>query len=45
MINHIEPFPFNEVIHITQEEREFWNGKVSCFIDPTNNQNLIFTVN
>ena len=32
------------VVHITQEEREFWNRKVSCHIDPTNNQNLIFTV-
>lgn len=33
----------NTVIHITQEEREFWNNKVRCFIDPLNEHNLIFT--
>lgn len=33
----------DNVIHITQEEREFWNNKVRCFIDPLNEHNLIFT--
>lgn len=31
------------IVHITQSEREFWNDKVRCYIDPLNNQNLIFT--
>lgn len=31
------------VSHITSEEREFWNDKVRCYIDPNNPQNLIFT--
>lgn len=35
----------NSAIHITNEEREFWNKKVRCFMDETNinNENLIFT--
>lgn len=31
------------VVHITQEERESWNNKVRCFIDPENAQNIVFT--
>ena len=33
----------NTVIHITSSERESWNNKVRCFIDPTNEQNIVFT--
>lgn len=33
----------DNIIHITQEEREFWNNKVRCFIDPLNEHNLVFT--
>jgi len=33
------------VIHLTQEEREFWNNKVRCYIDPNQLDNLIFTTN
>lgn len=38
---HVE----DEVRHITAEEREFWNNKVRCYIDPLNEQHLIFTMN
>lgn len=31
--------------HITQQERDAWNEKVRCFIDPLNDQNIIFTTN
>ena len=31
------------VVHITAAERESWNNKVRCFIDPTNEQNIVFT--
>jgi hypothetical protein len=31
------------VKHITDEEREFWNNKVRCFVDPENEENLIFS--
>lgn len=31
------------IIHITQEEREFWNNKVRCYIDNIDGENLIFT--
>jgi len=31
------------VIHVTSSEKEFWNNKVRCFIDPTDTQRLIFT--
>lgn len=33
------------VKHITAEERAFWNDKVRCFIDPNDEQNIIFTTN
>ena len=35
----------NTVVHITAEERAFWNDKVRCFVDPDNEGNLIFTTN
>ena len=31
------------VVHITAAERESWNNKVRCFIDPENAQNIVFT--
>ncbi len=31
------------VKHITQEEREFWNNKVRCYIDVNDPKHLIFT--
>lgn len=39
MYSHID----NNVIHVTQEEREAWNGKVSCYI--SGESNLVFTIN
>lgn len=33
----------NGVIHITDEERTFWNNKVRCYIDPLNAHGVIFT--
>lgn len=34
----------NQVIHITQEERLFWNNKVTCYMDD-NSENLVFSKN
>jgi hypothetical protein len=31
--------------HITQAEREFWNNKVRCYVDGTEDEVLIFTKN
>lgn len=31
------------IAHVTAQEREFWNNKVRCFIDPNDEQNIIFT--
>ena len=31
------------VKHVTAQEKEFWNGKVRCFVDPENEENLIFS--
>ena len=31
------------VKHITSEERTFWNNKVRCFVDPENEENLVFS--
>ena len=33
----------DKIIHITQQEREFWNNKVRCYIDSGNNEHIIFT--
>ena len=35
----------NTVLHITDEERDFWNNKVTCFIDPYNDERVIFSKN
>ena len=36
----------NHFIHITPEEREFWNNKVRCYVDDfTDSEKLIFTTN
>lgn len=36
----------NQFIHITPEEREFWNNKVRCYVDDfTDSEKLIFTTN
>ena len=37
--NHIH----NNVIHITQEEREFWNNKINCIDTEISDDLLIFT--
>lgn len=36
---HIE----NTVLHISQEDRDRWDNKVTCFLDPTNTNILIFS--
>lgn len=38
--NHIN----DKTIHITGEEREFWNNKVSCFISEVQDENVTFTI-
>lgn len=30
-------------VHISADERDFWNNKVRCFIDPESPENIIFT--
>lgn len=35
----------DNVAHITAAERTSWDGKVRCYIDPNDNQNLVFTTN
>lgn len=41
LISHIE----DNTRHITNEERLFWNDKVTCYVNPENPENLIFTKN
>lgn len=31
------------IVHITQEERDFWNNKVTCYIDENEEDKLIIT--
>lgn len=38
LLNHIN----NNIIHITQEQREFWNNKVTCYLDDMDDQHIIF---
>ena len=35
----------NTEVHITAAEREFWNNKVSCYIDAEDNENLVLSKN
>jgi hypothetical protein len=39
LTNHVN----NNVVHITDEEREFWNNKVTCFVSAVDTDHLIFT--
>lgn len=39
MLDHIN----DKKDHVTDEEREFWNSKVRCFISKENEEHLIFT--
>ena len=38
-LNHV----LDTNIHVTAEEKEFWNNKVTCYISPNNPTNIIFT--
>ena len=33
----------DDVRHITEEERSFWNNKVTCYIDEQDEENVIFS--
>lgn len=35
----------NTDIHVSEQDRLFWNNKVSCYLDATDNENIIFTTN
>lgn len=39
LVNHMN----DETMHITDEERDFWNNKVTCFISNGDNENVVFT--
>lgn len=38
-MNHIN----NTTIHITDEERTFWNNKVRCYLSDSNSEQIVFT--
>ena len=33
----------NMIVHVTAEERSFWNNKVTCYISPVDPERVIFT--
>lgn len=33
----------NTIIHVTQEEKNFWNNKLNMHVDSSNPENLVFT--
>lgn len=33
----------DKIAHITQEEREFWNNKVTCFLSAGDAETIVFT--
>lgn len=35
----------NTAVHITEPERAFWNNKVSCSIESTNPEEIVFSTN
>ena len=34
---------YNEIIHVTSAERTLWNNKVTCYISPTDSEQLVFS--
>ena len=34
----------NNIIHVTQADRNFWNNKAATYIDPQDSENVIFTI-
>ena len=32
----------NNILHITQQERQFWNNKVTCYLDIEDQENIVF---
>ena len=41
LLNHTN----NSTVHITQQEREFWNNKVTCYLDYEDDEHVIFDKN
>lgn len=41
MVEHTE----NASIHVTPEEKDFWNNKVRCYVSPEDSERLVFTTN
>lgn len=41
LTNHVN----DNSVHLVNGERSFWNDKVSCFLSPTDSEELIFTTN
>lgn len=39
----LEMHLLDTIVHITQEERDKWNNKVTCFLSEVQGDNLIFT--
>lgn len=39
----IEEHVLDKICHITQEEREYWNNKVTCYIPDQDIENLVLT--
>ena len=39
LIQHLS----NSTVHLTNAEREFWNNKISCYLDSNNLENLILS--
>ena len=35
----------NQEIHVTKQEKDFWNNKVRCYTDGSDPDNIVFTVN
>jgi len=33
----------NTTVHLTDAEREFWNNKISCYLDTQDSENLILS--
>lgn len=38
LISHIN----NNLIHVTQEEKQFWNNKITCYLNARDSRNLVF---
>lgn len=43
LLSSFESHANNEVIHVTQQNKDYWNNKMRCYLNENDTENLVFT--